>query len=854
MLWIIDDLGYVSKTLYDFETSLNYYSKSMPLYEKYHPEKLADVGTNYNMMATGYKKLGLRKKEYTILKEAEFIWDNNSIEGYYVSKFTCYEQLAVWNIYYGNFNEAEVYLRKQEGLLPNLIDNFKVTERTYLSRNFRLRIYYNYIELYFKSEDYKKAENYLQLFKNQLPKNNLKPPLEPHFLSLYYSYLARLPNSSADEGIAHLKKAIEIIETYDGKIQLDATAIKRQLFQLQLQTKDYVAAEQSIDHLLKTSKNTNHNLQFFLLNTKANLLAQKGDHNQAENAFKKSISFLVAETDKPLQLETLGIAQLKPFYSFETVNGLILASKFYNKKHNTTQRGLALKISKNLVLLASKVFDNLYLGDRYNDNLYDSYKNIEQQTLSILSVNTDENDIKIHLEALENNATKFTWSKFMYSKTRPNLNIPDRIVNKETELKSLINYYQNELYKNKDERLNLDTLKTRLSESNVALHKLQAHIKKDYASYYNSNYNTFNLSEFQNELGTDQTVLKYSISEEKLYCFIISKSTIGFQSITQPKNFEKHIENYIIALKTFNSDIETNLNALQPIVPKGILENPKTKITIVPDGVLCYLPFETLDGTTEFLNSSVSFSYASSLSLLKDQYSFFNTSEAIKLAYFSAQYDEANQLPSAINEKINILNSLDGKSFYNLTSEALIEKAKQYDVLHFAMHSTINKENPDFSNFNLGNETLLMSNLYHESFKAQLAVLSACETGSGDFENGEGIQSASRAFTYTGIPSIVMSLWKVDDAATAKIMSAFYSNLKAGQTKDLALKNAKISYLETVEEEALKHPYYWAGFIISGNTTALINTDYSLYWYWGIGLCLLVILFYRKKWKTNPRH
>jgi hypothetical protein len=85
-------------------------------------------------------------------------------------------------------------------------------------------------------------------------------------------------------------------------------------------------------------------------------------------------------------------------------------------------------------------------------------------------------------------------------------------------------------------------------------------------------------------------------------------------------------------------------------------------------------------------------------------------------------------------------------------------------------------------------------------------------------------------------------------------MSAFYSNLKAGQTKDLALKNAKISYLETVEEEALKHPYYWAGFIISGNTTALINTDYSLYWYWGIGLCLLVILFYRKKWKTNPRH
>jgi CHAT domain-containing protein len=850
ILWIIDDLGFISRSLHDNETSLKYYNWSLPLYKNNHPEKIEDLAMNYNRMASNYRELGLRKKEYEILKESESIWDDNEIEGYFGSKFSCYEQLVTWNIYYGNRKEAEYYLRKQETLMPQLTAALKDTERPYLSRRYYLRIYYNYIALYIQSEQFTKARTYLELYKEQLPKNQAKHSFEVHFKALYHSYLAKMPDVEINEEIRHLQQAISIAD-----MNADAFYINSKPYELQL-LKSYLKAKLDpdalglIEELMNDGKETDDNLKFYLLSNKANLHALLGENYLAEKEFTESLLFLVDTEGGKLDLKTISLNQLKPFYTFETVNGLLFASKFYEEKHRINQIANDLQISKNLVVLASKVFDKLYLGDRYNENLFKGYKKIEQQALSVLTLNSNENDVKTILEALENNTTKYTWSKFVYSEARRNLNVPDTLVDRENELKSLIHYYQNELFKKKEERLNLDTLKTRLTESNYEFHKLQTFIKKKFTSYYNSNFEAFDLSAFQKNLPDKGKILKYIISDKSLYCFIISRNEIGFHRIEQPKNFEIQIENYIDDLKTFNSNIGASLSGIHPILPDRLNITSETKITIIPDGILCYLPFEALQETTQFIHSKNSFSYASSLSLLKDQNKISSSTEAITLGYFSAQYDDAKQLPYLVQEERSLLNSFQGQSFYNMSTAQLMKNAKKFDVLHFAMHSTIDKENPEFSNFNLGNEKLLMSDLYHESFKAQMAVLSACETGSGNFVNGEGIQSVSKAFTYTGIPSIVMSLWKVDDESTSKIMSEFYKNLKKGQAKDQALKNSKITYVASVEDEALKHPYYWAGFIVSGNTNALVSNNNTLYWSVGIAISILILFLF---WfvKTN---
>ena len=218
---------------------------------------------------------------------------------------------------------------------------------------------------------------------------------------------------------------------------------------------------------------------------------------------------------------------------------------------------------------------------------------------------------------------------------------------------------------------------------------------------------------------------------------------------------------------------------------------------------------------------------------------------------FSSSND-GSRLPKASSEIASILTVFKGKAHVNATKSNFLEQGNLYNVLHLAMHSDINEEHPEFSSLNFygtKNAQLFISELYNENLVANLAVLSACDTGNGLYENGEGVISLSRAFNYAGIPSTIMSLWKVDDEATAKIMNYFYKHLEKGLAKDEALHNAKRDYLENTEDPMLKHPYYWSGFVLSGNTDALVKSsfDYRIILV-VFGLFFIgILLFYRKK-------
>lgn len=159
-----------------------------------------------------------------------------------------------------------------------------------------------------------------------------------------------------------------------------------------------------------------------------------------------------------------------------------------------------------------------------------------------------------------------------------------------------------------------------------------------------------------------------------------------------------------------------------------------------------------------------------------------------------------------------------GSSLASVTSPDL----GQYRIIHLATHGLLDSEHPDRSALALslvdrsGNPQpglLKMADVFNLNLPAELVVLSACETALGSEIRGEGLVGLTRAFMYAGARRIVASSWKVDDLATAELMTSFYKNLAQGQSTPVALREAKLT---TMKKPAWSSPYYWAAFTLQG--------------------------------------
>ena len=148
----------------------------------------------------------------------------------------------------------------------------------------------------------------------------------------------------------------------------------------------------------------------------------------------------------------------------------------------------------------------------------------------------------------------------------------------------------------------------------------------------------------------------------------------------------------------------------------------------------------------------------------------------------------------------------------------------QYRILHFATHGFANSENPELSGIVMSlvdedgspqNGYLRLHDIYNLEFGAELVVLSACQTGLGKEIRGEGLVGLTRGFMYAGAPRVVVSLWSVEDRATAELMAIFYQKmLEENLAPAAALRAAQI---EIWQQKEWQIPYYWAAFGLQGD-------------------------------------
>jgi len=486
--------------------------------------------------------------------------------------------------------------------------------------------------------------------------------------------------------------------------------------------------------------------------------------------------------------------------------------------------------------------------------------------------------------------------------------IPDSLLKRESYLKINAANYTSMLFEEKhkqkpdSQRVNLYSGKIfKLSEEYDQLIK---YFEKSYPEYYSFKYENkiTGIKEVQSKLRVRDALIEFVIDEPSsnndkgdLYRFVITKDAVDFSMESIDQTYEKNIDfvykfltspNYLYTKKkdfVHYSVASFSLfeKLLKPVSNMLIGKD----LTVIPDDKLSYIPFDALlsqlpDTTTmnfrslDYLvrNFTINYSYSSTL--------LFNFQDKLKkksknLIAFSPQYiaNESHTdresskkyffapLPGAAEEVQNVSSYINTVAYADFLAQenTFKKKAPDFDILHLAMHTIINDSLPMFSKLvfskpdkNSADDGFLNTyEIYNMKLNARLAVLSACETGSGKLQKGEGVMSLARGFIYAGCPSIVMTLWQVDDKSGVEIMKNFYSYLSKGKRKDVALRMAKLKHLDSADP-LTAHPHYWLGYVNIGNPEPLYSSkDVYFIIFLFIAIVLVFMDWYHRKKKPR---
>ncbi|MGB3466956.1 MAG: CHAT domain-containing protein [Cyclobacteriaceae bacterium] len=422
------------------------------------------------------------------------------------------------------------------------------------------------------------------------------------------------------------------------------------------------------------------------------------------------------------------------------------------------------------------------------------------------------------------------------------------------------------------------------------LDSLFAYYTEQYPSYYRLKYaeDIATIEDVRQSLDKSTIMLQFHVGEEKIYSFSTSDTDTRMDEITLTDSLRTAIDTYKEQLRSGESYHKETFESISwylydKLVSKtlaGYSDGDFEKLVILPDGILWNVNFELLltapagdykkkDIPYLFRDFAIRYVYSQSVlkarknanrkstkSLLAFSYGDTDITEAGKQVSLSLLRSEKEELPGSRQEIKSIANLVDGDYYYGsfASEQQFKEIAADYKILHLAVHGITDSEEPDHSRLDFYQKgesdedgQLHAFELYDMRLNADLAVLSACNTGSGSVEDGEGIMSIGRAFSYAGVNSLLLTRWEISDTFTPQIMETFYGELKAGKTKSEALRTAKLTFLEN-SDNLTANPFYWASFYILGDDKPVEISERSGYWIYIIGaiagiLIVLLVIF-----------
>jgi CHAT domain-containing protein len=340
---------------------------------------------------------------------------------------------------------------------------------------------------------------------------------------------------------------------------------------------------------------------------------------------------------------------------------------------------------------------------------------------------------------------------------------------------------------------------------------------------------TMDLASIQAALAPDTTLVSYYVLEESVAAFVVSHEALSVVELPGTAEAYRQAAEDFRTLGIANlanphpvSLVELYQGLITPILP--YLNT--TRLGIIAHQWLHYIPYAALSDGERYLGERFTVYDLPSVSMLQFLEAGAGESGASPVVFGNPATDnpELASLKFAADEAESVaeLLGVDAVIGSEASESALQSRAGNASIIHLAAHGSFDPQAPLFSRIWLAPSDEADGRLnVHEVYgldlgRAELVVLSACQTNLGELSAGDDIVGLNRAFLYS-TPTVISSLWSVDDEATGVLMDAFYANLLDGMGKADALQAAQAALRTNASHPEWAHPYYWAAFVVSGD-------------------------------------
>ncbi|WP_083925171.1 CHAT domain-containing protein [Flexithrix dorotheae] len=857
----------------DSENALIHYNQGLNT-------RIKKLGKDHILVADSYQSLGDlsyyvlhdNKKADLYFKSAQNIYENQSPKDE-LKIAKNYNMLSMVNRKKGDFENALTYSKKAIEIFNNFNDNISL-----------YKAYNGLANIYFEKKAYQKASEFYEIAIDLEGKINKQEPSELRVKALTNVGTCYLNLSEYNDALKYYFIALRVLN----RLQEPNYILKSALFSNIGMSYGHTKPDSGKFYLNKALEirrdiyNESHQKVADIYNWFGDLYLENDDPDSALVYYQKALFSPIENLHASDLLSNPEASWLNT--DLTTIVLLKQKTRALMKKADLsakTEKEAILRAALNTCLLAKKlIYTNQvsYFHEGSKLLLLDENANLYEYALDcgyqLFLLTRDDQYIHLCFEFLEARKATILSESFQYAEILNSSGIPDSVMEKRRQL--IFEQEKNNKIitgtENQEEKKNAQS---RLFEISRELEKLVESLENNYPQYQQlGQANKTEISELQQHLGGSASgLINYLYGEEAIYCIGMNKEEMIMHKIDISPNFQENIHTYIACLKHSNSNVskverqKQLLNSawylynvlIEPFQP---VLNSKTveRIVLVPDGLLSFIPFESfitrpVDSIMNFRNApyflyDYNTSYHFSAGLFNTMphknrdkglgevlaFSFSRELDKDKLAgnFSIFRDDEFRELPGTAIELETISKYVGGAFFSgkDATKEIFMEKAPNYKMLHLAIHGEADAENKYNTRliFNspeddMANKNLYSHELYNLNLKSELVVLSACESGLGKQYTGEGVFSMARGFVYAGVPSVVNTLWKINDNFSADIMGGFYQELADGKQVDEALQQAKINYIHQADEISAD-PANWAAFILLGEKEALTTRGF----------------------------